>query len=105
MPFRNTIFSAARTMKATMSSAYSETLYLMEGTWRGVNKLLVSARQNKVLRTSITRTNRSGDRGSPCQSLEHDKCAPGWPFSRTLVLAEDKIAETQLIHLLEKPMC
>ena len=54
----------------------------------------------------MTSTNSIGERGSPCLSpLAWQMRLPGSPFKRIFVLAVDRIAAIQSLHLAPKPKC
>ena len=89
---------------STTSSAYMESLHLTLASSKSCNKPLSSANLKRLLRTSITKTNSIGERGSPWRSpLRCIIIFPGTPLSITWVEEVNKILEIRLRHLIPKP--
>lgn len=92
-------------VKITASSAYIEILMDACRPLSFVRRSSCVARLNMLLRTSIARMNRYGDRGSPCLSpLRCLKLLPGLPLSNIEDDEVFRIAASQFVHLIGKPL-
>jgi hypothetical protein len=80
--------------KMTTSSAYNETLCLIECDRRGLSRPLELVSLIMALKHSITRTNNIGGKGSPCISPRPWQIRqPRTPFRRILVLVVEGMIE------------
>jgi hypothetical protein len=93
-------------MNNTTSSAYRETLCPFLFLNRGCSRPISLAHEKREFKTSITKMNNIGDKGSLCLNpLWWHISFPGSPFTSTLVEEEHNNLEIILHHTGPKPRC